>query len=89
MAERFELYYKGLELCNGYHELADAQQLRKRFDHDNLQRLKLGKPALPVDKDFISAMEKGMPACSGVAVGVDRLMMLSLAKEDIAEVYPL
>ena len=89
VAERFELYYKGLELCNGYHELADAQQLRKRFDEDNLQRLKLGKPALPVDQDFIAAMAKGMPACSGVAVGVDRLIMLSLGKDDIAEVYAL
>ncbi|MCK5880441.1 MAG: EF-P lysine aminoacylase GenX [Sinobacterium sp.] len=84
VAERFELYYKGLELCNGYHELSDASELRKRFNQDNLTRLKLGKKVLPVDKQFLSAMEQGLPACSGVAVGVDRLLMLSLAVDDIA-----
>ncbi|MCK5881157.1 MAG: EF-P lysine aminoacylase GenX, partial [Sinobacterium sp.] len=50
VAERFELYYKGLELCNGYHELSDTAELRKRFNQDNLTRLKLGKDVLPVDK---------------------------------------
>jgi len=89
VAERFELYYKGLELCNGYHELADASQLRKRFHDDNLQRLKNEKAVLPIDQNFIAAMEKGMPACSGVAVGIDRLMMLSLKQDDIAAISPL
>ena len=84
VAERFELYYKGLELCNGYHELSDASELRKRFNQDNLTRLKLGKNVMLVDKKFLVAMERGLPNCSGVAMGVDRLLMLSLAVNDIA-----
>lgn len=85
VAERFELYYQGLELCNGYHELSDASELRQRFHQDNLTRLKLGKTVLPIDQLFIEAMEKGLPQCSGVAVGIDRLLMLSLAVDDIAK----
>lgn len=85
VAERFELYYRGLELCNGYHELADAAQLRQRFEFDNLNRQKLGKQSLPLDEAFLTAMDKGMPACAGVAMGVDRLLMLSLNSQDIAD----
>jgi lysyl-tRNA synthetase class 2 len=83
------LYYKGLELCNGYHELSDAEELRQRFKQDNLMRLKLAKPVMPLDHLFLTAMDKGLPNCSGVAVGVERLMMLSLASDDIAATQAL
>jgi elongation factor P--(R)-beta-lysine ligase len=76
VAERFEVYYKGIELCNGYHELADAAEQRQRLLESNAQRIELGKEALPIDEFLLAALEKGLPDCCGVAVGVDRLMML-------------
>ena len=89
VAQRFELYYRGLELCNGYHELADAAQLSQRFALDNQQRLRYGKPELPLDQAFLQAMQRGLPECAGVAVGLDRLLMLSLNSDDIADTLPL
>lgn len=86
VAERFELYLKGIELANGYHELADAQEQRQRFAASNLERLQLGKESLPIDELFLSALEKGLPDCCGVAVGVDRLMMLRHKCGHISEV---
>lgn len=76
VAERFEIYYKGMELANGYHELADAHEQGQRLIDENKHRLKLGKEALPIDDEFLAALEKGLPDCCGVAVGFDRLMML-------------
>lgn len=76
VAERFEIYYNGIELANGYHELSDPQEQRKRFHESNELRLKLGKLTLPIDELFLKSLEKGLPDCSGVAVGFDRLMML-------------
>ena len=75
-AERFEVYYRGMELANGYHELIDPREQRLRLLKANLERVQLGKKRLPVDEEFISALEKGLPDCCGVAVGFDRLMML-------------
>jgi elongation factor P--(R)-beta-lysine ligase len=75
-AERFEIYYQGIELANGYHELADASEQRQRLEEANRFRLQLGKDALPIDEHFLKALEKGLPDCCGVAVGFDRLMML-------------
>lgn len=89
VAERFELYYKGLELCNGYHELVDVEEQRARFHTDNKQRLAMGLEAMPVDYDLLNAMGKGLPACSGVALGIDRLLMLKLKTNDIADVLAL
>jgi lysyl-tRNA synthetase class 2 len=86
VAERFEVYYKGIELANGYHELTDANEQRRRFQEDNDQRAVLGLPQLPVDEKLIQAIETGFPACSGVALGVDRLIMLALGKERLSEV---
>lgn len=76
VAERFEIYYNGVELANGYHELADAKEQRARLQEANAFRLQLGKDPLPIDEKFLAALEKGLPECCGVAVGFDRLMML-------------
>lgn len=88
VAERFEIYYKGIELANGYHELTDAEEQRQRFLSDNQTRLHTGKEALPIDEYFLAALEKGLPDCSGVAVGFDRLMMLRLNAKEIVDVIP-
>lgn len=86
VAERFELYVDGVELANGYHELLDAEELLRRNEHVNQQRLADGNSALPVNSRLLDAMRKGMPACSGVAVGVDRLMMVLTGADSIADV---
>lgn len=86
VAERFEIYYKGLELANGYHELADPHEQRLRLLEANQQRKTLGKQELPIDELFLAALEKGLPDSCGVAVGFDRLMMLRHNKSNIADV---
>ncbi len=86
-AERFEIYYKGVELANGYHELADDKEQRKRLIEANEHRFQLGKEPLPIDEYFLEALKKGLPDCCGVAVGFDRLMMLR-HNSDIAGVIP-
>jgi len=78
VAERFECYFKGVELANGFHELTDADEQLARFKLDNLKRESLGKPTRPIDSNFIEALKTGLPECSGVALGVDRLMMLAM-----------
>jgi lysyl-tRNA synthetase class 2 len=83
VAARFELYAGGLELANGYDELLDAKELRKRFEYDNQQRLKLGKAEMPIDEKLLTAMESGLPPCTGVALGLDRLLMLAMNKKSI------
>lgn len=88
VAERFEVYYQGMELCNGYHELADPVEQRKRFEESNRMRIKLSKAALPIDDYFLNALASGFPDCCGVAVGVDRLMMLRNNKSQIGDVIP-
>lgn len=86
VAERFEIYYKGIELANGYHELADSNEQRSRLEQANSDRKQLGKAELPIDELFLAALEKGLPECCGVAVGVDRLMMLRHQKKQLADV---
>lgn len=86
VAERFEVYYQGVELANGYHELTDAHEQRHRFHEANALRLALGKEVLPIDENFLQALEKGLPDCCGVAVGFDRLIMLRQGEEDIERV---
>ena len=83
VAARFELYAGGLELANGYDELLDPKELRKRFEYDNQQRLKLGKAEMPIDEKLLTAMESGLPPCTGVALGLDRLLMLAMNKKSI------
>jgi lysyl-tRNA synthetase class 2 len=75
VAERFELVLDRKELANGYQELTDAREQRRRFERDIGQRRVRGEPALPLDERLLTAMAHGMPECSGVALGVDRLLM--------------
>jgi elongation factor P--(R)-beta-lysine ligase len=86
VAERFEVYFKGVELANGYHELTDPVEQRHRFEEANQMRVKLGKKPLPIDERFLKALEKGLPDCCGVAIGFDRLMMLRHDQTDISKV---
>ena len=86
VAERFELYVDGVELANGYHELLDSEELLKRNKHVNQKRLADGNAALPEESRLLNAMRAGMPACAGVAVGVDRLLMVLSGSQSIADV---
>ncbi|GIX29926.1 MAG: elongation factor P--(R)-beta-lysine ligase [Porticoccaceae bacterium] len=88
VARRFELYWDGLELANGYYELADAAEQAARFAADNARRRALGKPEIPVDEQLLSALRAGLPDCSGVALGVDRLLMRLFGAADLGEVIP-
>ena len=86
VAERFELYYKGVELANGYHELTDPALQKQRFHQDNQLRMKMGLRPVPIDYQFLEALEAGLPDCSGVALGLDRILMLKLKAESIEDV---
>lgn len=88
VAERFEIYHQGIELCNGYHELLNVDEQRQRFCQTNLERLSLNKDELPIDEYFLQALKNGIPDCSGVAVGFDRLMMLRHNVEHIEQIVP-
>ncbi|MEA3250873.1 MAG: EF-P lysine aminoacylase EpmA [Pseudomonadota bacterium] len=86
VAARFELYVAGLELANGYDELTDAAEQARRFAEDNARRRELGKPEVDVDTRLLAALEAGMPAGSGVALGIDRLIQLALGKTRVEDV---
>lgn len=85
-AERFELYYGELELANGFSELTDAGIQAQRFAQDNLKRSASGLPEMPIDPEFLQALEHGLPATAGVAMGLDRLLMVLWQKPHIDEV---
>jgi len=86
VAERFEVYYKGVELANGFRELTDGNEQRQRFEQDNRKRAARGLPQHPIDNNLLDALKHGMPECSGVALGVDRLIMIALGADSIADV---
>jgi len=86
VAERFELYLNGMELANGFHELADATEQRQRFEAENLLRQQRGLPSMPLDEHLLAALAQGLPDCAGVALGFDRLLMLVAGKTQIADV---
>lgn len=86
VAERFEYYFQGMELANGFHELADAVEQRRRFETENLKRQHAGQEQLPPDQHFLQALKHGLPECSGVALGVDRLLMQRCGVDHIGEV---
>ena len=86
VAERFELYSQGIELANGFHELLDADILRKRNRHNNQERRDDGKFELPEESRLLAAMDHGLPPCTGVALGFDRLVMLAAGATSLAEV---
>lgn len=86
VAERFEIYHKGVELANGYHETSNAVELRKRFTIENEARNARGQVMYQLDEEFLAAMEKGLPDCCGVSVGFDRAFMLSQNVNRLSEV---
>jgi len=86
VAKRFELYLGGMELANGFYELDNALEQQQRFENDNKKRIESGKKTVPIDQHLIAALEHGLPSCAGVALGIDRLLMVMLGKEHIDEV---
>lgn len=86
VAERFELYYQGVELANGFQELTDSIEHYRRFKYDNHLRTIIGKNKQPIDNKFLTAIQQGLPRCSGVSLGVDRLIMLALKMKDLSQV---
>lgn len=86
VAERFEVYYCGLELANGFHELADAREQRRRFERERAVRRARGLEDRPMDERLLAALEAGLPDCAGVALGLDRLLMIAARAEHIGDV---
>ena len=86
VAERFELFFDGIELANGFSELTDAAEQRSRFERDNALRLERGLPQHPIDERLLAALESGMDECAGVALGLDRLLMVLLELDSIDQV---
>ncbi len=87
-AQRFELYLAGLELANGFQELAAATEQRARFAHDLRERERRGLPPHGMDERLLAALAAGLPECAGVAVGFDRVLMLAAGAAHINEVLP-
>lgn len=85
-AQRFELYLGGLELANGFDELADAGEQARRFEQERETRRRAGQADVAADAHLLAALDHGLPACAGVALGLDRLLMLALGTEDIRQV---
>lgn len=89
VADRFEVYVQGLELSNGFDELTDPVEQRRRFVRDQDARRAAGRTVFPIDERFMAALEEGLPRCSGNALGVDRLVMLLTKAESIADVIAI
>ena len=89
VAERFEIFINGIELANGYHELQDVVEQKARFARDLANREKLQLAPLPIDTQLLAALELGLPACAGVALGLDRLLMIKIKAGSIKEVITL
>ena len=88
MADRFEAFYRGVELCNGFGELTDPDEQRRRFERDQEQRRALGVAVYPIDERFLDALKSGIPESGGNALGVERLLMLLLGADSIQTVMP-
>ena len=88
VAERFELYLAGIELCNGFGELTDAAEQRRRFERDQAERAERGQPVYAIDERLLAALEEGMPPSGGNALGVDRLVAMACGLFEIASVQP-
>ncbi|KTC65531.1 lysyl-tRNA synthetase (plasmid) [Legionella adelaidensis] len=86
VAQRFEVYFKGIELANGFYELSDAESQRVRFENDNALRRQKGLEPMTPDEYLLNALEHGLPTCSGVALGLDRLIAIALQAQGISEV---
>ncbi|MGJ4789224.1 EF-P lysine aminoacylase EpmA [Leptospira koniambonensis] len=87
-AKRFELYFGNIELSNAFYELLDPIEQRARFEKEQELRRKLGKEVFPVHEEFLQALERGIPECSGVSIGLDRLLMVLLGRNSLSEVSP-
>ena len=87
-AERFELFVDAVELANGYHELTDPHEQRRRFETEARHRSGAGLPSMELDDRLIAALEHGLPPCAGVALGLDRLVMLALGLESLDDAIP-
>jgi lysyl-tRNA synthetase class 2 len=85
VAARFELYLDGLELANGFHELAQAEEQRARFTHELALRAQRGQVQSPLDDNFLAALMSGLPDCAGVALGFDRLVAIALGADKLAD----
>ena len=88
VARRFELYIDGIELCNGYQELTDPHELQRRERQQNAARVDRSLAELPGAPRLAAAMAAGLPSCSGVALGFDRLVMIAAGATSIADVLP-
>ena len=88
VAERWELYIGGIEIANAFSELTDPAEQRARFEACAAQRRALGKPVYPLDEDFLAALESGLPPAAGIALGVDRLVMLLAGAFSLDDVLP-
>ena len=86
VAERFELYIQGVELCNGYHELTDPHELQRRMEVESRRLVDAGAPPLATSSRLLAAMDAGLPPCAGVALGFDRLLMLAAGAQSLEEV---
>ena len=86
VAERFELYMEGVEIANGFHELTDPAEQRRRFESEREQRRASGLPDAPMDQHLLAALEHGLPDCAGVALGIDRLLMIAIGAATIDQV---
>lgn len=91
ISERFEVFFKGIELGNGFYELTNCDEQKKRFIEDNKKRLTENLPCQKIDNFFLDSLSHGLPPCSGIALGLDRLIMLILNKKSVDEVisFPL
>lgn len=85
-AERFELYIDGIELANAFSELTDAQEQHQRMQEEQAQRRAMNKTVFPIDEEFLDSLESLQEPCAGIALGIDRLIMLLLGKKSIEEV---
>ena len=86
-AQRYELYFRGLELCNGFTELTDADEQRRRFELELARRAQTGEPTYPIDEQFLAALSQGVPPSSGNALGFDRLLAALLEVDQLQTVY--
>lgn len=86
VAERFEVYINGIEIGNGFHELTDAHAQARRFAADQKQRQSAKRFVPDIDQRFLQALQKGLPACAGIAMGLDRLLMIKLDVQDLRDI---
>ncbi len=86
LAERFEVFVEGVELANGYHELTAPAEQRQRFEADLEARRRLGLPEVPIDGQLLAALEHGLPGCAGIALGLDRLLMVVTGTRNLSDI---